>query len=115
MNTKPRFRIYLVLILLTGVGLALALPVLAGAQSSASNDPRVPSAANGILYVAKSGDGSDGLSWTTAYTDLQAALGEAVSGDQIWVATGVYTPGTARSDTFTGCLSHHLERRHRRG
>ena len=85
--------------------------------------------------VVLTGDGSDGLSWTTAYTDLQAALGEAVSGDQIWVATGVYTPGTARSDTFTltagvqlyggfdpamggdqfSELSHHLERRHRRG
>ena len=40
----------------------------------------------------------------TAYTDLQAALGEAVTGDQIWIATGVYTPGISRSDTFNvGC------------
>jgi predicted outer membrane repeat protein len=101
MNTKPRFTIYLVLILLAGVGLALALPVLAGTQAATRGDPRVPSAADGILYVAKSGDGSDGLSWTTAYTDLQAALAEAVSGNQIWVARGVYIPGVYVTDTFT--------------
>ena len=101
MNTKPRFRIYLVLILLAGVSLALALPVLAGVQASARGDQLSPSAADGILYVAKSGDGSDGLSWETAYTDLQHALGEAVSGDQVWVARGVYTPGVDITDSFT--------------
>ena len=100
MNTKSRFKIYLVLILLTGVGLALALPALAPAHASTRGDPLAPSAADDIIYVAKSGDGSDGLSWTTAFTDLQDALAESVSGGQIWVAKGVYTPGTIVSDSF---------------
>ena len=101
MNTNCGLKIYLVLILFAGVGLALTLPILAGAQASTRGDPLSPAAANGIFYVAKSGDGSDGLSWTTAYTDLQDALGEAVSGDQVWVARGVYTPGVDIIDTFT--------------
>jgi len=53
-----------------------------------------------IYRVAKTGDGTDGLSWSTAYTDVQDALGAAISGDEIWVATGVYTPGATVSDTF---------------
>ncbi len=40
----------------------------------------------------------DGGSWETAYADLQDALGAAVSGDEIWVAKGIYKPTTA-SDT----------------
>lgn len=44
----------------------------------------------------------DCLSWATACT-LQRALASAVSGDQIWVKMGTYTPGTAgeRTATFT--------------
>jgi len=102
MNTNSRFKIYLVLILLSGVGLALALPALAQAHVSASSDPLALSAEDKIIYVATSGDGSDGFAWTTAYTDLQSALGEALSGDQIWVATGVYTPGVDWDDSFDG-------------
>lgn len=51
-------------------------------------------------HVAKTGDGSDGLTWATAFSDLQDALAVAVSGDEIWVAAGVYTPGTSRDDSF---------------
>jgi len=100
MNTNSRLKIYLVLILLTGVGLALTVPILAQAHASTSSDTLAPSAADDIIYVAKSGDGSDGLSWETAYTDLQTALAEAVSGHQIWVARGVYIPGINRTDSF---------------
>ena len=100
MNSNSRFKIYLVLILLAGSGLVLAVPVLAQAHASARGDPLAPSAADNIIYVARSGDGSDGLSWATAFTDLQAALSDAESGDEIWVATGVYTPGTTVSDSF---------------
>jgi hypothetical protein len=41
--------------------------------------------------------GGDGLSWPTAYQDLQTALSAAVSGCQVWVAKGTYTP-TSGSD-----------------
>lgn len=34
----------------------------------------------------------DGFSWATAFPDLQSALNVATSGDQIWVAQGIYLP-----------------------
>jgi hypothetical protein len=46
-----------------------------------------------IIYVDSSATGaSDGSSWADAFTDLQDALAVATSGDQIWVAEGVYYP-----------------------
>jgi hypothetical protein len=46
-----------------------------------------------ILYVKAAASGANnGSSWTDAYTDLQDALAVAFSGDQIWVAQGVYKP-----------------------
>ncbi len=45
-----------------------------------------------ILYV-KAGANGDCTSWTTA-CELQTALNNAVSGDQIWVAAGTYFPTT---------------------
>ena len=74
MNIQSRFKLYLVLILLAGVALALAIPVLAQAHASGRGDPLSPTAADDIIYVAKSGDGSDGSTWAKAYTDLQDAL-----------------------------------------
>lgn len=57
----------------------------------------------GIIYVDADAAGTshDGLSWATAFTNLQDALDAAGNGDEIWVASGVYTPGVARTDTFT--------------
>ncbi len=55
-------------------------------------------AAGLIIYVdANAGGANNGTSWTDAFTDLQAALAAAASGDEIWVAEGIYKP-TAISD-----------------
>jgi predicted outer membrane repeat protein len=46
------------------------------------------------VYVDAGATGSthDGMSWSTAFTDLQSALTTAASGDQIDVAGGTYKP-----------------------
>ena len=49
------------------------------------------SAAEGrTLYVAQTGDGSDGASWETAFTTVSNALAEASHGDSVWVREGTY-------------------------
>lgn len=45
------------------------------------------------------GEGN-GSSWEDAFTDLQDALAIAEPGEEIWVAAGIYTPGTNRDDSF---------------
>jgi len=54
------------------------------------------------IYVDTNVVGGTGLgnSWADAMPSLQTALAAATSGYEIWVATGVYTPGTARTDSF---------------
>ena len=45
----------------------------------------------------------DGLSWGTAYPDLQSALADAAflfPAPEIWVTDGKYSPGALRTDTF---------------
>jgi hypothetical protein len=55
-----------------------------------------------VIYVSQSAIGANtGNSWVNAYVDLQSALTEAVSGDQIWVAQGIYVPGVTPTETFT--------------
>ena len=54
-----------------------------------------------ILCVDKDAAGNnDGTSWADAYTTLQDALANANAGAEIWVATGVYTPGAFITSTF---------------
>ena len=61
---------------LTGLVLALALPQVARAD--------------GPIYVDRDAPGPthDGLSWATAYTDVQDGLDAALPGDELWVAEG---------------------------
>lgn len=53
------------------------------------------------IYVDKDATGANtGATWTDAFTDLQPALAVAQYGDEIWVADGVYLPGTLLTDSF---------------
>ncbi|MEQ9376204.1 MAG: BspA family leucine-rich repeat surface protein [Imperialibacter sp.] len=53
---------------------------------------RVPT----VIYVNATASGlDDGTSWADAFVDLQDALAFAISGDQIWLANGVYLPDGA--------------------
>jgi len=55
-----------------------------------------------IIYVdedATTGN-NDGTSWTHAFLDLQDGLKAASAGNHIWVAEGIYKPGTPDSNTF---------------
>jgi hypothetical protein len=72
--------------------LAFAMPGLSSRQTAAAR------AAGAILYVNVGAAGANsGASWADAYTSLEVALGAAASGDQIWIAQGVYAP-TVRLD-----------------
>lgn len=51
--------------------------------------------------IDRSGGAKTGTNWVNAFTNPQAALAVAVSGaDEIWVAEGIYKPGTLRTSTF---------------
>ncbi|MFC1877976.1 right-handed parallel beta-helix repeat-containing protein [Thermodesulfobacteriota bacterium] len=45
-----------------------------------------------VYYVKSDVAGGDGSSWGSAFSDLQDALEEVSSGDEIWVAAGTYYP-----------------------
>lgn len=55
-----------------------------------------------VIYVDADATGADnGQNWQDAYVDLQMAINNAVSGDTLWVAQGIYKPSenpTSSSD-----------------
>ncbi|MBC7234987.1 MAG: right-handed parallel beta-helix repeat-containing protein [Chloroflexi bacterium] len=53
-----------------------------------------------ILVRAGASGAADGTSWEDAFPDLQRALAAAQAGDEIWVATGLYRPGSDREASF---------------
>ncbi|MBN2678538.1 MAG: hypothetical protein JXR32_10815 [Anaerolineaceae bacterium] len=58
----------------------------------------IDAAPGDVLFVNPEGTG-DCSDWDHACS-LQTALVAASSGEEVWVAAGLYTPGTLRSDTF---------------
>ena len=69
------------------VALAATLALLAAGGQDAQAD-------GAIIYVDAdaTGEALDGTSWEEAFLELQDALDEAGTGDQIWVAEGIYRP-----------------------
>jgi hypothetical protein len=54
-----------------------------------------------VIYVDHEANGlNQGSSWEDAYLDLQVALSNAKTGDQIWVSEGIYFPGTSRESSY---------------
>ncbi len=114
---------WLVLSLIPTLVIILALPVITYGQPVVDNVPSettysyppadenlvtlfVKDAGREILYVNPLASGSgNGTSWEHAFTHLQSALKAAEYGNDIWVASGTYTPvhpGSSgeRTDSF---------------
>jgi len=87
---------FLIGVVVAAVALTAALALIAagGQASLAEND---------VIYVDFDAPGPthDGSSWVFAYTDLQLALADAESGDQIWVAAGTYKPTSETDRTIS--------------
>jgi hypothetical protein len=53
-----------------------------------------------VIYVAPGAAGSNnGTTWADAYTNLQTAITNSASGDQIWVKAGTYVPASEPNRT----------------
>lgn len=59
---------------------------------------RVPASDAAVWHVDDGAPGGVGTSWSTAFNDLQVALTAANPTDEIWVATGIYTPDSGTGD-----------------
>lgn len=53
------------------------------------------------IYVNQfAAPGGNGTTWALAFDTLQEGLAAANSGDEVWVAQGIYTPGSVRTASF---------------
>lgn len=72
--------------------LALIVALLCPAAAPAAR-PALAAPESAILYVKAGATGAaTGSTWADAFPRLESALAAAASGDQIWMASGVYTP-----------------------
>ncbi len=78
------------------------IAALISALALSATPPR-PAHAATILRITETGltSGTCGVDWTTGACSLQNALSQAVSGDEIWVAAGTYTPSASGDRTAT--------------
>ena len=96
---KPRKRAW---ITITTVVAGAALALLAWPRSAQAN--------GAVIYMDQDATGAaTGLSWTDAYTNLQAGLSAAAAGDEIWVAAGVYTPTNVANQSAAFYLKSGVE------
>lgn len=62
----------------------------------------------GIIHVnLNATGGNNGLTWASAYTDLQDAIDNANSGDEIWIAQGTYYPTKDKSGNASPADNRH--------
>ncbi len=76
------------------LGLGLSLLLVSVAQAQCPNRRCYVDAGAGMTSPVR-----NGMSWGTAYTNLQDALVVATAGDEIWVAAGVYYPDEGGGQT----------------
>ena len=57
-----------------------------------------------VYFVNATASGGSGLTWGTAFNNLQTALSVATAGDEIWVAKGTYKPTTNTQRTISFAL-----------
>jgi hypothetical protein len=81
--------------------LILALSLLFGPVIPVHASFAAPGLACVLRVVDSLSTSGDGSSWAVAYTDLNLAIATASSGCEVWVAKGVYTPGTSPADSFS--------------
>lgn len=63
-----------------------------------------------IIHVKRNAIGANnGTSWSNAYTALQPAIDAAMSGDQVWIATGTYKPNDSDPTNLSRSLSFSLK------
>ncbi|MCB9767668.1 MAG: hypothetical protein H6752_05685 [Candidatus Omnitrophica bacterium] len=58
-------------------------------------------AQSATLLVSKTGDGTNGLTWPTAFQEIGAAITASSTGDEIWVKGGRYVENLTTTSPIT--------------
>ena len=67
------------------------------------------------VNINSGNDTNDGLKWSTAFENLQAAIDVAIAGDEIWISAGTYYPTKKIADVYgsSGKMTTPTTDRHR--